>query len=75
MILIAPKIIPKMANIIAAMANIISKASNIFPSFCFLDIWDRPIAEKTTAKIPTIPKRLRKKEIIPKTNPTIAKII
>ena len=61
MILIAPKIIPKIAK--------------TFPFCWFLDIWDKPIAEKTTAKIPTIPKKLRKKEIIPKTNPTIAKTL
>lgn len=47
MILIAPKIIPKIAK--------------TFPFCWFLDIWDKPIAEKTTAKIPTIPKKVKEK--------------
>ena len=42
-----------------------------FPFWLVLESCDKPIAEKTIATIATIPKKFKKQEIRPRTNPTI----
>ena len=42
-----------------------------FPSWWVPESCDKPIAEKTIAIIPTIPKKFKNQEIIPRTNPAI----
>ena len=42
-----------------------------FPFWLVLESCDKPIAEKTIAIIPIIPKKFKNQEIRPRTNPAI----